>query len=168
MASCSTWRTQFDLTAYWHLWEDEPDDTTKVYGTMLADDVVEVYSPPRVVAAAARGLRAKALIDLKTGYDLNSTSDKMSVRELLHRRHPCLLLTSPPSTKFSPMQNIRQRPELLAEELPELIEHVNYSMDFQEDQLTHKASQCMNIQIRQHPGHSQKSRNVCLMMRSCS
>ena len=57
------------------------------------------------------------------------------VRQELRRRRPRLLTTTPPCTKFSPLQNIRQRPERLTEELPEAKRHLNFSMDTQEEQL---------------------------------
>ena len=104
---------------------------------MTPDDVIEVYSPPRVVqAAAARGLKAEISIDLQTGYDLSFNKEKITIRALLQRRRPRLLITSPPCTKFSPMQNLRPHPERLEDELPAAIEHVNYSMDLQQDQVS--------------------------------
>ena len=52
---------------YWSLWEQEVDDTddvAEVFGQLSGgcrDDVVEVYSPPRIVQEAQRrGLRAES------------------------------------------------------------------------------------------------------------
>eukprot|EP00438_Fugacium_kawagutii_P011007 Skav220594 [mRNA] locus=scaffold2744:89020:94746:+ [translate_table: standard] len=110
----------------------------EVYGSLVdtEDAIVEIYSPPRVVAAATmRGLRASLSVDLDTGYDLSQPHVRQDVRRQLQQRRPRLLVTSPPCTKFSPMQNIRAYPERLAEELGPAIEHMNFSMILQEDQL---------------------------------
>lgn len=111
-----------------------------VYGSLskLKDDIVELCSPPRLVlvaAAAARGLRADLSIDLTTNYDLSKKPDRQQVREQLRKRKPRLLVTSPPCTKFSPMQNIRAYPERLADEVGEAVEHMNFSMEMLEEQL---------------------------------
>ena len=131
-----------DLSVYWQLWEQhasEPDDIAEVFGSLdgsQADDVVELYSPPGVVAAAAaRGLKADLSIDLVTGYDLNKPQVRRQIREELRQRRPKLLVTSPPCTKFSPLQNLRPYPGQLEEELDEAIQHMDFSMDLLEDQL---------------------------------
>eukprot|EP00435_Cladocopium_sp_Y103_P060316 s936_g22.t1 len=129
-----------DLSTYWTLWEtnDEPDDVVEVYGILQNknDALVELYSPPRVVEeAAARGLRASLSIDLSTGYDLSRAQDRRQVKDELRKRRPRLLVTSPPCTKFSPLQNLRPNPEMLELELEEAVEHVDFSMDMLEEQL---------------------------------
>ena len=128
--------------AYWTLWEkqlDEPDDIAEIYGGLSEenDSVVELYSPPRLVEEAQkRGLKASLSIDLVTGYDMNKKDQQEWVRQELRRRRPRLLTTTPPCTKFSPLQNIRPHPERLMEELPEAKRHLNFSMDMQEEQLS--------------------------------
>ena len=83
-----------DLSVHWQLWEQhasEPDDIAEIFGSLdgsQSDDVVELYSPPRVVAAAAaRGLKADLSINLVTGsanhkcngkFEKNSGSDDPS------------------------------------------------------------------------------------------
>ena len=129
----------------WTLWEEEqPDDVAEIYGGLQnnkfdlngTDAIVEIYSGPRVAAeAAARGLQASLSVDLKTNYDLTDESTKERVKKELRRRRPKLLVTSPPCTKFSPLQNLRQHPERLQEELPEAIAHVDFSMELQLEQL---------------------------------
>ena len=90
-----------DLTAHWALWEEETDDIAEIYGSSVSDDVVEVYSPPRVCqSAAARGLKAELSFDLTTSYDLNQQRNKDYIRKLLAERKPKLLVASPPCTKF--------------------------------------------------------------------
>ena len=131
--------------AYWSFWEaEEPDDVVEIYGGLpnnkydlnTADMVVELYSEPRVVKeAAARGLKASLSEDLKTGYDLLSKETKNNVRAEVRRRRPRLLVTSPPCTKFSQLQNLRPYPERLQEELPEAIDHMTFSVEMQEEQL---------------------------------
>ena len=129
-----------DTNTYWTLWEthDEPDDIVEVYG-ILQDkgaDPIELYSPPRIVEeAAARGLRADLSIDLATGYDLSQEPQRRQVRDEIRRRKPKLLVTCPPCTKFSLLQNLRPNPEQLALELEAAIVHVDFSMDCQQDQL---------------------------------
>ena len=129
-----------DLTVYWTLWEShyEPDDIVEAFGNFQDknDTVVEIYSPPRVVeAAAARGLRADLSIDLTTGYDLNNGQIRQQVREEVRKRKPRLLVTTPPCIKFSLLQNLRRYPERLDDELKEAINHVDFSMELQEDQI---------------------------------
>ena len=126
-------------SAYWNLWEmKEPDDIVEIYGNLSdpKDAIVEIYSPPRVVAAAAaRGLQASLSIDLTNGYDLSKPEVRKSVRDDVAQRKPRLVVTSPPCTKFSPLQNIRAYPERLEAELEPAIEHVDFSMTLLQDQL---------------------------------
>lgn len=133
-----------DQTTYWDLWEkaDDRDDVAEVFGSVWndADAIVEIYSPPRVVErAAARGLT------------LSKKPEKHQVRQELHRRKPRLLITSPPCTKFSPLQHLRLDQAALQEELGRAIEHMNYSMQLQEDQLQRGDHGPMNTRI--HPAH---------------
>ena len=128
-----------EQTAYWNLWEtEEHDDIVEIYGILQnkADDIVELYSEPRIVpVAAARGLRAELSIDLATGFDLNKEEDRQEVREQLQKRKPKLLVACPPCTKFSPLQNLRLHPERLAEEWDEAVQHVEFAMDMLDEQL---------------------------------
>ena len=106
--------------AYWTLWEEqEPDDIAEVFGGLPTehDAVVEIYSPPRLVEEAAkRGLRANLSVDLMTGFDLKDRQQRTWLKEELHRRRPKLLTTTPPCTKFSPLQNLRPYPQRLETE----------------------------------------------------
>ena len=129
-----------DLTTYWNLWEQdgEPDDIVEVFGSLpnTNDAIVELYSPPRVVkAAAARGLKASLSIDLSTGYDLSKPEDRDRVRAELKQRRPRLLVTSPPCTKFSMLQNLRSDQLQLLRELGPAIQHVDFSIELLEDQI---------------------------------
>ena len=140
-----------DLTVYWNLWQevDGHDDLVEIYGGLQDsnDAIVELYSPPRLVTEARkRGLQAEWSVDLDTGYDLSKPEVKQQVREELSRRRPRLLTTSPPCTKFSPLQNIRAHPELLAEELIPATEHMDFTMEMHEDQLERG-----DLSLHEHP-----------------
>ena len=140
-----------DLTTYWALWEEaeEHDDVAEIYGSLWdADDsTVEIYSPPRVVQRAqARGLKAELSVDLSTGVGLSQRPQKAQIRQELQHRKPRLLITCPPCTKFSPLQNLRWYPEMLQEELGPAIEHLDYSMTLQGDQL-----QRGDLGLHEHP-----------------
>ena len=68
----------------------------------LPDDVMEVFSPPRVVRqATALGVRASVSVDLDAGFDLTTAHGRESCLALLHRKSPRLLVLSPPCTMFS-------------------------------------------------------------------
>ena len=140
-----------DLTVYWNLWQEVNghDDIVEIYGGLQDsnDAIVELYSPPRLVTEARkRGLQAEWSVDLDTGYDLSKPEVKQQVREELSRRRPRLLTTSPPCTKFSPLQNIRAHPELLAEELIPATEHMDFTMEMHEDQLERG-----DLSLHEHP-----------------
>ena len=80
----------------------------EIYGGLPTpnDAIVGLYSPPRIVSEARKGgLQVELSIDLVTGYDLSKPQVKEEVRQELRRRRPKLLTTSPPCTKFSPLQN---------------------------------------------------------------
>ena len=127
-----------DQTAYWNLWqEQQADDVVEIFGIQSEgkEAIVELYSPPRVVAEAAkRGLRAELSIDLSTGFDLREPVQRDRVCKELQRRKPRLLVTCPPCTKFSPWQHVRADQEALKQELVEAEVHVDFSMELLEDQ----------------------------------
>ena len=130
-----------DQSAYWTLWErsSDPDDVVEIYGQLgngQLDDVVEVYSPPRVVpAAASRGLQASLSIDLDTGYDLSQARVREEVRREICHRRPRLLISSPPCAKFSQLQNLRADQDAHQQELVQAREHMSFAMSLLEDQL---------------------------------
>ena len=97
-------------------------------------------------AAIARGLVADLSIDLRVGYDLSLPAEKERAREQIRKRKPRLLVTSPSCTKFSPLQNIRKYPELLQEELGPAIDHMDFSMEMQEKQLSRG-----DLGLHEHP-----------------
>ena len=104
-----------------------PDDIVEI--TLLQDDLVEIFSPPRLVAMAQRTglLRAQLSVDLETGWDLSTFGDRSRVMHELQRRRPRALVTSAPCTWFSALMRLwnlkrmstdqRRRAAQLAEEL---------------------------------------------------
>ena len=75
------------------------------------------------------------LVEVAKLYDLRSKADREHVREELRQLRPKLLVSSPPCTKFSPLQILRAHPERLADELPDAISHLEFSMELQKEQL---------------------------------
>jgi hypothetical protein len=75
-----------------------------VYGP--ADDLVEFFSPPRLVPIARiSGLKAELSCDLQTGWDLMMESHQRRALAELHRRRPVVLVVSPPCTLWSPLMD---------------------------------------------------------------
>lgn len=72
-----------------------------------AEDVMEVFCPPRIVPAArARGLTGSLSIDILTGFNLTDARTQEFVCNLVRRRRPSVVLVSPPCTTFSKLQNM--------------------------------------------------------------
>lgn len=75
--------------------------------TVLQDDLMEVYSPPRLVPLAAKaGLRASVSLDLLTGWDFVSMDAKVAAVQEIKARRPKVLMLSPPCTMFSGLMNL--------------------------------------------------------------
>jgi len=73
----------------------------------LRDDLVEIYSPPRMVPiAAARGMRATLSVDLQTGWNLLDPDARAALVQEIKRRRPVVLMMSPPCTWFSGLMNL--------------------------------------------------------------
>ena len=63
------------------------------------DDLMEIYSQPRVIPAARlRGLRADLACDLLTGWNLSCPAVRMQVVGDVKGRQPTVLIMSPPCT----------------------------------------------------------------------
>ena len=80
------------------------------------DDIVEVYSPPRVVPVAnSLGLKGDRSLDLKTGVDFMLEQDRdLSIRLLqIHKVH--FLMLSPPCTSFSPIHKLFNKKVMMSE-----------------------------------------------------
>ena len=79
----------------------------------IGDDVMEIFSPPRVVTIAKRhGLKAEWSVDRLTerspgvAWDLLKKSHQAEVIRIVEETKPGLLIGSPPCTWFSRMMQI--------------------------------------------------------------
>ena len=71
----------------------------------LTDQVMEVFSPPRVLpVATAAGLRGNLSVDLETGWDLLDKPVQYAVLQEVRWREPRFLVLSPPCTMYSALQ----------------------------------------------------------------
>ncbi len=69
---------------------------------MKGVDIMEVFSPERVVKEAARyGLTPGWSLDLKTGWDLNREEDRRRAKDIIEKDQPLLVVGSPVCTPFS-------------------------------------------------------------------
>ena len=107
-------------------------------------DVVEMYSPPRIVQEA--GLRCFAGKRLRPGWSLDLTVDdpetgkpwdlsdgkiRSKARELIKHGKPYRVVCSPMCTAFSQMQNInknRRDPAVIKRELDEAKDHIRFAI----------------------------------------
>lgn len=74
----------------------------------LSDHVMEVFSPPRIVAACqalSPDLRGSFSCDLKTGWDFLLEEHQRKFLGILHLKKPAVLVLSPPCTMFSCLQD---------------------------------------------------------------
>jgi hypothetical protein len=82
----------------------------KVPGSLegaLQDDLVEIYSPARmVVEAKKRGLRANLSMDLFTGWDFLDADTRVQAMQQIKAKRPKVLMMSPPCTWFSGLMNL--------------------------------------------------------------
>ena len=99
-------------------------------------DVVEVYSPPRVVAMAKRmGLRAGWSLDLTTtdengdAWDSNKVAMRNKAARKLIQDKPRLLIGSPTCTPFSQMNNINYT-KMSREEVEQRLDHGRVHLEF--------------------------------------
>ena len=71
-------------------------------GGALQDDVMEVFSPPRILEhTATLGLRGDLSADLATGWDLSLEWDRANLLTEIVRRRPKIVFLEPPCTWFS-------------------------------------------------------------------
>lgn len=128
---------------------DDDDDTPstreglRILSAVLRGvDVMEVYSPPRVVEVCRKyWLEPCEGLDLKTGWDLSKKGEQRRARDLIRPRAPYLIICSPPCTKFSNLQNLNKAingpewHEKFAEELKEAEAHVRFCCELMREQL---------------------------------
>ena len=73
----------------------------------LPDDLVELFSPPRLAPVArGRGLRAELSIDIKCGEDLYQPEFRRMLFMELERRRPKVVMDSAPCTFYSPLNRL--------------------------------------------------------------
>ena len=88
-------------------------------GGALQDDVMEVFSPPRILEhTATLGLRGDLSADLATGWDLSLERDRANLLTEIVRRRPKIVFLEPPCTWFSKLLclNWKHIPRHLREE----------------------------------------------------
>ena len=72
-------------------------------GGTLQDDVMEVFSPPRILEhTATLGLRGNLSADLTTGWDLSLEGYRASLLKEILRRRPNIVFREPPFAPGSP------------------------------------------------------------------
>lgn len=104
-------------------------------------DVCEVFSPPRICAAATEhGLRGGWPIDMavcepntKRRFDLRGRKDQSEVKRLIRRDCPTMVVVSPPCTAFS----IANQGEVDEQTLKAAVEMIRFSIEICE--LQHKS-----------------------------
>ena len=68
---------------------------------LRGSDVLELYSPVRVNAVAAKfGLVLGMILDLTNGYNFDEKKDQDKPWEVIRRTKPTLVIQSPPCTYF--------------------------------------------------------------------
>jgi len=107
----------------------------------LQDDLMEVYSPPRMVAVAKQvGLRAELSVDLLTGWNLLDPEVRLNVVQEIHRRRPRVLMMSPPCTWFSGLMNLnwkKIKPVVREQALRDATLHLEFCMLLADLQASH-------------------------------
>ena len=81
------------------------DETAKIIASechkLLSVDIMEVYSPKRVVELCSKhGLNPGASLDLTNGYDFDDPQDRRRAWKIVEKDKPLLLVGSPPCTYF--------------------------------------------------------------------
>ena len=72
------------------------------------DDVLEIFSPPRILLHTQRlGLRGNLSADLMTGWNLSLKLHQDNLLWEIHRRRPKLVFLEPPCTWFSKLLNLK-------------------------------------------------------------
>ena len=87
--------------------QDRPPDVETYLGHSLGgalqDDVMEVFSPPRILEhTAALGLRGDLSVDFATGWDLCLEQRRANLLTQIVRRRPKIVFLEPPFAPGSP------------------------------------------------------------------
>lgn len=129
----------------------------KLLGELSAMDVIEVFSPERVNKQVERfGMRRGVAVDLQEmkpdgsrHWDLDLDEDYHELFDLIAKKQPLLVISSPPCTTFSPLRRISNT------------KRNKDTVKFEEElgrQRLHRALQCCKLQkelggyfLREHP-----------------
>ena len=83
----------------------QDDEHSGLIKKLLAVDVVEAYSPPRVRLEAKKfGLKPGEAWDLTKGWDFNRKDHQEKAEEYIDEEKPLVLIGSQPCTPFSQLQ----------------------------------------------------------------
>ena len=83
---------------------DDVEEIPRYLDGTIQDDILEVFTPPRVVpAAVAAGLRGEISIDITSGHDLTTDSWQQWTQLTLRSRRPRVVISSAPCTAFCPL-----------------------------------------------------------------
>ena len=111
------------------LWEAP---TMRPLDGTVPDDLMEIYSPNRMVAEAQKlGLKAELSIDLLTGWNLLDMEVQVRVVQEIKARRPKVLMMSPPCTWFSGFMNMnwsRITPVVREQALRDATLHLEFCM----------------------------------------
>ena len=111
------------------LWEAP---TMRPLDGTVPDDLMEIYSPNRMVAEAQKlGLKAELSIDLLTGWNLLDMEVQVRVVQEIKARRPKVLMMSPPCTWFSGVMNMnwsRITPVVREQALRDATLHLEFCM----------------------------------------
>ena len=117
-----------------------------------AEDLMEVFSPPRLVPiGCVNGLIASLSVDAMCGWNLTDTGVQGYVKQHLHARRPRVLMVSPPCTPFSCVQNLnkgRMEADLWQRKLAEGEELLDFSMELCALQMTARPKRAF---VFEHP-----------------
>ena len=112
----------------------KPQPLTKQDKKLLKDGlkVMEIYSPERVTAKAAKyGFVSGGALDLTNGWDFSKKSHQEAALRLIRDKQPILIILCPPCTVFSRLRglsNFKRNPETVRREEEAAIEHVRFSV----------------------------------------
>ena len=116
-------------------------------------DIAEVFSPPRIAAAASKqGLRGGWSLDLTTGWDLSDPEQQKQAMRLLRESKPRMVIACPPCTPFSTLMRWNWRnmkPDKVQEVMCKAIAHLSFAVAMCEEQ--HRAGRLFMFE---HPARA--------------
>lgn len=117
---------------------------------LLAADVTDIFSPPRVTVEARQfGLKAEEAWDLTHGWDFNKVEHQEAAKTYQENHKPRVLIGSPPCTPFSQLQTLNPETDRSREKLREGEAHMDFVLDLYRRQV-----QAGRIFIHEHPSRA--------------